>query len=90
MQSIDGVQLVQELDDLFTEFDRIAHRFGLERIKTIGDAYMAVAGLDGQSKHAERAVTAGEEMIAYLESRPHPGQTRPTGPCGWELIRVRW
>ncbi len=76
-EQLDGVQLVQELDDLFTEFDRIAHRFGLERIKTIGDAYMAVAGLDGQSKHAERAVTAGEEMIAYLESRP---QFRPKSP----------
>lgn len=80
-EHLDGVQLVQELDDLFTEFDRIAHRFGLDRIKTIGDAYMAVAGLDGRDQHAERAVAAGEEMIAYLEKRP---QFRPNSPP-WTL-----
>lgn len=38
--------LVELLDEMFTEFDETAERFSLERIKTIGDAYMAVSGLD--------------------------------------------
>ena len=37
-------ELVQALDDLFTRFDELAGRFGLEKIKTVGDAYMAASG----------------------------------------------
>ena len=33
------------LDEVFSRFDALAERFGLEKIKTIGDAYMAVAGV---------------------------------------------
>jgi class 3 adenylate cyclase len=63
------VQLIHELDEIFTEFDRISHRYGIERIKTIGDAYMAVAGINGEEDHAEAAVAAAEDMIAYLKRR---------------------
>lgn len=38
-------ELVGWLNEVFTAFDRIAARYGVEKIKTIGDAYMAVAGL---------------------------------------------
>ena len=40
------------LDDLFRRFDRLVERHGLEKIKTIGDAYVAVAGRrsDGRSR----------------------------------------
>ena len=38
-------ETVEVLNDLFTDFDRLADRFGLEKIKTIGDAYMVVAGV---------------------------------------------
>ena len=38
-------ELVTMLDQLFTAFDHSAHRLGIEKIKTIGDCYMAVAGL---------------------------------------------
>jgi oligopeptide/dipeptide ABC transporter ATP-binding protein len=41
----DPAALIAELNDIFTSFDRIAEQFGCERIKTIGDAYVAVAGL---------------------------------------------
>ena len=49
------------LEELFSAFDRIADRHGLEKIKTIGDAYMAVAGapvpvLDSPSRGAEMAL----------------------------------
>lgn len=38
-------ELVSLLDRLFTEFDVLAQQFGVEKIKTIGDAYMAVCGI---------------------------------------------
>ncbi len=38
-------QLVNLLNDLFSRFDNIVAKYKLEKIKTIGDAYMAVAGL---------------------------------------------
>lgn len=41
----DPPEIVAVLDDVFTRFDAIAERCGLEKIKTIGDAYMAVAGV---------------------------------------------
>jgi adenylate cyclase len=43
--SQDPPALIAELNDLFTAFDRIVEQYGGERIKTIGDAYMAVAGI---------------------------------------------
>lgn len=52
------------LDRIFREFDLIAMRHGLEKIKTIGDAYMAAAGLpDPQSDHVDRAVLAGLDIV---------------------------
>jgi class 3 adenylate cyclase len=45
------------LDDLFSRFDEIADRHGLEKVKTIGDAYMAVAGAPvAMADHAGAAV----------------------------------
>jgi class 3 adenylate cyclase len=49
-------ELVGLLNRVFTEFDALADAYGLEKIKTIGDAYMAVAGLpQPQADHAQRA-----------------------------------
>lgn len=63
-------ELVQLLDRLFSEFDELAARHQVERIKTIGDAYMAVAGLDEAAPdHAERATRfalAVQERTAEL------------------------
>jgi class 3 adenylate cyclase len=47
--SRDPGALVAELNDIFTAFDRIVELFGGERLKTIGDAYLAVAGLPDPS-----------------------------------------
>lgn len=48
--------LIEVLNDLFTRFDDIAEHRGLEKIKTIGDCYMAAAGLPVPvADHAERA-----------------------------------
>lgn len=51
-----AAQLVQLLDSLFSDFDRIAVAHGVERIKTIGDAYMAVCGIGAACPdHPDRA-----------------------------------
>ncbi len=58
-------QVVTLLNDLFSAFDGIAETRGLEKIKTIGDAYMAVAGVpEPRPDHAEAAVEMGLAMVA--------------------------
>ncbi len=53
------------LDELFSQFDEIATRHGLEKIKTIGDAYMAVAGAPTpMADHAEAAVGMAVDILA--------------------------
>ena len=62
-------RLVEILNAIFCEFDRIMQRFGVEKIKTIGDCYMAVAGLPlARPDHAQALVTVAFEMIAALSS----------------------
>ena len=58
---------VDVLDAVFSEFDRIAGHYELEKIKTIGDCYMAVGGLpEPQADHAERVASAALEMLPAL------------------------
>ncbi len=55
--------VVTTLNDIFVRFDTIADQFGLEKIKTIGDCYMAVAGLpDTTPIHAEMAADMALEI----------------------------
>ena len=59
--------LVAMLDELFTRFDALADRHGLEKIKTIGDAYMVVAGVPEQTfDHAVRMARMSLDMLATL------------------------
>lgn len=66
-----GVQeVLNELNICFTEFDRIMDKYGLEKIKTIGDAYLAVSGLPvSNDLHAKNAVNAGLEILSYIQQR---------------------
>jgi class 3 adenylate cyclase len=58
-------QFADALDELFRALDEIADRHGLEKIKTIGDAYMAVAGAPvPMDDHAEAAVAMALEILA--------------------------
>ena len=60
-------ELVEILDMFFTGFDKIIERFSLKKVKTIGDAYMAVGGIpDLNSNHAERVVLASKEIINFV------------------------
>jgi class 3 adenylate cyclase len=59
--------VVTILDRIFREFDAIAQKHGLEKIKTIGDSYMAAAGLPlPQLDHVDRAVLMGLDMVAVM------------------------
>ena len=58
-------EFADSLDALFRRFDEIADRHGLEKIKTIGDAYMAVAGAPVPvADHAEAAVAMALDILA--------------------------
>ena len=60
-------EVVAILDRIFSEFDAIAQKHGLEKIKTIGNSYMAAAGLPvPQPDHVDRAVLMGLDMIAAM------------------------
>ena len=60
-------ELVILLNRIFTEFDEAAATLGIEKIKTIGDAYMAAAGLPRPSDHhARSAVLLGKAMLRCL------------------------
>ena len=63
------------LDDVFTRFDEVADRVGMEKIKTMGDAYMAVAGApDPRPDHADAAAQMGLDIIECVD-----GLRWPTG-----------
>jgi len=61
------IELVDLLNQIFSEFDRLTERYGLEKIKTIGDAYMVVGGLPVPiSNHAEAIAQMALDMQAAL------------------------
>jgi class 3 adenylate cyclase len=61
---------VSELNDIFTAFDGSVAEYGLEKINTVGDAYMAAAGVPhAVPDHAARAVRAALAMQAYIAHR---------------------
>ncbi len=77
---MDSGELVGELDHFFRLFDRLCDKHGVEKIKTIGDAYMCASGLpEPASDHALRAVRMALDMIAAAETvnaeRRHKGLT---------------
>ncbi|MBK9108782.1 MAG: tetratricopeptide repeat protein [Saprospiraceae bacterium] len=61
-------ELVRDLHECFTAFDHIMHKYGLEKIKTIGDAYMAAGGLPTLNQtHAQDVVRAALEIRDFIE-----------------------
>ncbi len=60
--------LVAEINYCYSEFDRIVERFGIEKIKTIGDSYMCAGGLPvSNTSHPFDVVSAGIEMVKFIE-----------------------
>ncbi len=63
-------ELVDELHICFKTFDEIISKYGIEKIKTIGDAYLAVGGLPvADPDHAVNAVKAAIDIRAFMHSR---------------------
>lgn len=59
--------LVETIDHYFSKFDAIVEKYGLEKIKTIGDAYMAAGGLNYDNEnHAKHMILAAQEMIEFV------------------------
>jgi adenylate cyclase len=64
-------QVVSFLDEVFTRFDRLAEQHGLDKIKTIGDAYMVVGGLTQTlPNYADHVADMALEMIELTRSDP--------------------
>ncbi len=63
-------ELVNELHICFKTFDEIISKYGIEKIKTIGDAYLAVCGLPmAHETHAKNVVTAAGEISEFMRLR---------------------
>ena len=61
-------ELVDGLDRIFSEFDALAEKYGLEKIKTIGDAYMVVSGAPLQrDDHAQAIAQCALEMVEIMK-----------------------
>ena len=64
-KSLGASRTVALLNEMMRRFDALADKYGVEKIKTIGDAYMAVAGLpEPVDDHADRLARMGLEMFA--------------------------
>lgn len=61
-------ELVGEVDFCFREFDKIITKYGLEKIKTIGDAYLCVGGIPEDPDSAERLIKAAIEMRDFMNN----------------------
>ncbi|MBI3500434.1 MAG: tetratricopeptide repeat protein [Bacteroidetes bacterium] len=67
-EKLSAEELVSELDFLFKKFDEIISKYNIEKIKTIGDAYMCASGLPTpNSNHAENIVRAALEIQKFME-----------------------
>ncbi len=72
--------LINELNDIFTTFDEIIERNGCERIKTIGDAYLAVCGMPQKDpQHALKILKSAVEIMRYVKLRSQ------TAEINWKI-----
>jgi adenylate cyclase len=73
-------ELVERVDYYFSRFDGVMEKYGLEKIKTLGDAYMCAGGLPFPSAdHARKVVLAAMDMVSIVE------ETRASGGQSFEI-----
>lgn len=90
-------QVVRSLDNLFSRFDELASSYGVEKIKTLGDGYMAASGLpaaraDHSIAAADLALAMREVVRAYVTESGHRFELRiglATGPVVAGVIGAR-
>lgn len=78
-ERLSPADLVNELNVCFKAFDAIVAKYGIEKIKTIGDAYMAVGGLNGDANSAKNVILAAMEMQDFILNR------RSEDPSSFEM-----
>jgi class 3 adenylate cyclase len=67
-QTVKPIALITLLNSFFTQFDDLSQKHRVEKIKTIGDAYMAVAGVPTRSyNHAEQMAAMALDMLQVIE-----------------------
>lgn len=68
-KTIPPIELLDQLDFFFGKFDEISIKYGIEKIKTIGDAYMAVGGITSKTSfHELRSVLAALEINQFMKN----------------------
>jgi guanylate cyclase len=73
-ESLAPTEVVDLLDHLFSHFDALADRYGLEKIKTIGDCYMVAAGVPtARPDHARALVLMALDMLEAMHSSDDVG-----------------
>ncbi len=65
--------LIEELNELFSGFDTICEGTGVEKIKTVGDAYLVIGGLAGEADHAASIAETALRMVEQVEARAGVG-----------------
>lgn len=83
-------EIVALLNNLFSRFDGLAEEYGLEKIKTIGDAYMAVAGIPYEKEHhakdALRMAVAMHRCILEFNQEVHETFRARIGLCSGPVV----
>ena len=83
-ESMSPQELVSELDECFRAFDQIIKGCNLEKIKTIGDAYMAAGGIPEESHdHPVRTIQAALEMLRFMDRWKEKKERE--GKPSWEI-----
>ncbi len=86
-------ELVKEIHENFTAFDAIIEKHGLEKIKTIGDAYLAVCGLPIENEmHAVQVLNAAKDIQTYMSNKNGKFQIRigvNSGPVIAGIVGVK-
>jgi class 3 adenylate cyclase len=77
-------EITAELNEFFTEMDEIIDKYGIEKIKTIGDSYMCAGGIPTPSTtHPIDMVRAGLEIVEYLRKKNKAREE--AGLAQWEI-----
>ncbi|TVZ59739.1 class 3 adenylate cyclase [Flavobacteriaceae bacterium MAR_2010_105] len=72
-------ELVSTVDFYFSKFDDIIEKYGLEKIKTVGDAYMCAGGLPFPTEdHAAKMVMAAKDIVEFVHSEKNNAQDSET------------
>jgi guanylate cyclase len=96
-EQLDAKQLVVLLDRIFSHFDLLAEERGVEKIRTIGDNFMCVAGVPRRrADHAHATARLALDMRAYVDDLRAAGEHRidfrigmNSGPCVGGVIGLR-